>query len=225
MFTPFGYNLKKGMVVMMNHRRDLTAAAVITALIGISFGCLLLRISDASLSGLVRTIFVAAGIVVLVLSVPDLVYGISRIGSVSGRLDFASGALGFAAGIVLIVCHYSVVAVFISLFMIVFPLIRVFAAGETERKKKLKKQLPKMILGVMLVVLLPAAAGLADRLFSLFMTVAGWGVIALSVLLPLGLIIYVWFVSPDKNRISRPKKKNGGNSDIYLGDDDFKEKK
>jgi len=74
----------------------------------------------------------------------------------------------------------TVLIALVAAYMIVFPLIRVLLAN--QKVEQLKRELVRMVLGVVLLVFLPSLLGAAFEIVHLLLVIGGWTVIALSTL-------------------------------------------
>ena len=85
----------------------------------------------------------------------------------------------------------TVITVIVSVYLIAFPIVRIILA-HAAWKDEIKKEWIKILIGALLLVFLPALLSAADTVVSLIILIAGWAVIALSVLLfVLSLVSYI----------------------------------
>lgn len=152
-------------------RGYLTASTLCFALFGILAGVLLIALR-ADL--LLRVAFVIVGVLTVLTQIPGVVTGLLQISERRGKLLLITSALSAAMGLVMIFFHSALLSVILGLYLIVLPLILVL--HDSDKRARLEKELPRMILGVVLLLVGPAAA--LDILFD----VAGWVIIALTVL-------------------------------------------
>lgn len=152
-------------------RGYLTASTLCFALFGILAGVLLIALR-ADL--LLRVAFVIVGVLTVLTQIPGVVTGLLQISERRGKLLLITSALSAAMGLVMIFFHSALLSVILGLYLIVLPLILVLQ--DTDKRARLERELPRMILGVVLLLVGPAAA--LDILFD----VAGWVIIALTVL-------------------------------------------
>ena len=150
-------------------RSALTGALIYTAF-GVLAGLLLLLIPTSFLLWLV---FVIMGIVTVVSNIPGVIMGLVSINRPSGILMLILSALSVAFGVMMIFWHEDVLMIVVGIYMLLLPILSVILAK--DHGAQFKAELPKMIIGLVLVILGPA--GTVDVLFD----VAGWVVIALSI--------------------------------------------
>ncbi len=207
-----------------NIRRGFSRANLVIAGIGALIGLLLIVIP---VGFLLDVVFFIMGIATIVVSLPALISLLplrhTRVGSVS----LVCTALMVVAGFLMLFWHSSVLLIIVGVVMIAQPIFSI--ASATDRQARLKAELPKLIIGVILVLLGPANA--IDILFD----VAGAGLIVLSIL------YLVWTYRLIKkaqnitgNRIFADTDGNGTIDAIYVDTDgngevdtatDYREKK
>ena len=152
--------------------------ALIFAAIGMLLGILLIKI-DVDL--LIRISFVIFGIAALVSGIPSLIMSISDIKRKGAIFDIVISALSVAMGLILIFRPIQLLMIVVGIYLIVLPLIRILISN--EKKTQLKADLPRMIIGVVMIILGPA------QTTEIFFKIAGWAVIALTVAYALFAII------------------------------------
>lgn len=144
---------------------------VLTAVLGVLAGILLI-VLDTHL--LLRVAFIIMGVLTVVTQLPSAVTGLLHLSEKGGKLLFASSAVSVLFGFLMIFWHSALLTVLLGIYMILLPLILIL----TDRRKgeRLKQELPRILLGVVLVLIGPATA--LDVLFD----VVGWGIILLTVI-------------------------------------------
>jgi len=148
-----------------------------TALLGALLGILLIVLS---VSFLLKVIFVVMGIMTILSAIPMLAFGLSNLSDRAGRMSFAFSLLSILMGIVMIFWHSDILLIIVGVYFLIFPIVEILAAR--DRAARAKSELPKMILGVVLLLLEPA------RTLDILFDVAGYvvlGLTALSVLISL----------------------------------------
>ncbi|MBQ7335348.1 MAG: hypothetical protein IJW92_02610 [Clostridia bacterium] len=157
------------MNVKNNSKNTMTTALIYTVL-GILVGILLIAIST---DFLLKVVFVIMGIVTVACNLPGLIQGISENATPAGKTQLVLSALSVALGFVMIFWHNSVLMILLGVYMLILPIVRILQAA--DRSAQIKTELPRLILGAVLILLGPA--GVLDILFD----IAGWCTIALSV--------------------------------------------
>lgn len=145
--------------------------------IGLLAGGLLILL-DASL--LLKILFVVMGVFTVIANVPGVVAGIVDFSTRTGKFTLISSAVSVLVGFLMIFKHSALLMVFLGVYMLVLPLIGILLAS--DKKKQLMSELPKMILGVVLLVVGPA-----ETLGILF-DVAGTIILVLSVVIALVML-------------------------------------
>ena len=154
-----------------NIRRGFSRATLTIAGIGALIGLLLIVIP---VGFLLDVVFFMMGIATIAVSLPALFSLLPLRHTSVGKVSLISTALMVIAGFLMLFWHSSVLLIVVGVVMIVQPILAI--ASDSDRQARLKAELPKLIIGVILVVLGPANA--IDILFD----VAGVGLIVLSIL-------------------------------------------
>ena len=123
---------------------------------------------------LIDVVFFIMGIATIAVSLPALFSLLPLRHTSVGKVSLISTALMVIAGFLMLFWHSSVLLIVVGVVMVVQPILAI--ASDSDRQARLKAELPKLIIGVILVVLGPANA--IDILFD----VAGVGLIVLSIL-------------------------------------------
>lgn len=157
--------------------RYLGGSILLSALIGVLAGVLLIAL-DSSL--LLKIIFVIMGVITVFYSLPGIALGVMSISTGAGKVTLIFSILSAVLGFLMIFQHESYLMFFLGGYLLIIPLIQILIAK--ERLNRLKAELPKLILGVVMLVVGPA--GTLEVLFD----IAGWiiiGLTAISTLLSL----------------------------------------
>ena len=155
-----------------------TSGILFTALLGILLGLFLLLVN---VDFLLKVIFVAIGIFTLLTNLPGLFFGMATWQSKEGKLLTLLSLFAIVVGTLMVFLHNGVLMIVLGVYFLVMPIVRTVTSR--ERAQTLRSELPKMILGVAMVLLGPASA------VSILFRVAGWAVIALTVLYTLGSLL------------------------------------
>lgn len=165
-------------------KKNLLVVRIAGMLIGLLVGVLLLVLAGiltaATVGKIISIGLIIYGILIIIGNVPGLVSGIANIQKREGTLDLVSAALGVALGLALIFYQGTVLVVAVAIYLIIFPLVRVLMAS--DKVEQLKRELVRLVLGVVLLVFVPALVNAAFTVVHLILLIAGWGVIALSVI-------------------------------------------
>lgn len=154
-----------------NVRPSMMSGAISYTIFGVLAGILLILVPTDFLLNLV---FVVMGILTVILHFPGLLMGLGTIATPMGKVTLISSAVSVVIGLLMIFWHNSLLLILLGIYMILLPLIYILLAK--DRYARLKSELPKLILGVVLTVLGPANT--LDFLFD----VAGALVIVLNVI-------------------------------------------
>lgn len=149
--------------------RYLGGSILLTALIGVLAGILLIALETAFL---LKIIFVIMGVITVFYSLPGIAVGVMGISTGAGKVTLIFSILSAVLGFLMIFSHESYLMFFLGGYLIAFPLIEILLAK--DKLIRLKAELPKLILGVVMLVVGPA--GTLEVLFD----VAGWVIIVLT---------------------------------------------
>ena len=139
--------------------RSLLWQTLVFALFGVGVGLLLIaRPADL----LLRLAFVIVGALTVITQIPCILSGLLHLSERGGggKLLLFSSLISTALGLLMIFCHSA--------------LLSVLLLTDGDKRTRLQKELPRMILGVVLVLIGPAA--ILDLLFD----VAGWVILVLT---------------------------------------------
>ena len=154
-----------------NIRRVFSRASLTVAGLGVLLGLLLIIIPVGFLLDLV---FFIMGIVTIAVSLPALFSLLPLRHTRVGSISLICTALTVLAGFLMLFWHSSILLIIVGIIMIAQPLLAIVNAA--DRQASLKAEAPKLIIGVVLLLLGPANA--IDILFD----IAGIGVIVLSII-------------------------------------------
>lgn len=151
--------------------RSLLWQTLVFALFGVGVGVLLIAL-PADL--LLRLAFVIVGALTVITQIPCILSGLLHLSERGGggKLLLFSSLISTALGLLMIFYPSALLSVLLGVYLIVLPLILVLTDG--DKRTRLQKELPRMILGVVLVLIGPAA--ILDLLFD----VAGWVILVLT---------------------------------------------
>ncbi len=165
-------------------KKNLIIARVITMVIGILVGVLLLVLGNILTEETVETIIniglVIYGVIIIIGNIPGLVSGIANIHKAAGVFDLVTSILGIALGVAMIFYQGTLLVTLVAAYLIVFPVIRILLAK--NKGEQFKRELVRMILGLVLLIFVPSLVGVAFAVVDLLLLVGGWLVIASSAL-------------------------------------------
>ncbi len=132
-------------------RQNVMAAALTFAALGVLAGILLI-VMPVTL--LINIVFVVMGVVTVAYNLPSLFASLTALSSTAGKVAFVLSALSVCVGCMMIFWHNSLLLILLGVYMIAVPLINILMAS--DRSSAVKAEMPKLILGVVMVVLGPA---------------------------------------------------------------------
>ena len=189
--------------------RGFSRATWIVVGIGILLGLLLIIIP---VGFLLDVVFFFMGIATIVVSLPALFSLLPLRHTKVGRISLICTAFMVFAGFLMLFWHSNILLVAVGVVMIVQPIIAI--VNDADRQARLKSELPKLIIGVILILLGPANA--VDVLFD----IAGVGLIVLSI-----LYLFWWYRMVKKaqnvvgSRIFVDEDGNGTIDTVYVDTD------
>lgn len=165
----------------MSVKKNVLASIIISLIIGVLIGVLLIVLAGhLDVSFVIHWGLIITGIIVIISNIPSLVFGIVNIKSPRGIIDVIFSVLGIVMGCMMIFRQGTVITVIVSIYLIVFPIIRILLAD--NKMDCLKSEWVKILLGVLLLMFLPALLHAADTIVYYTLTIAGWLAIGISVL-------------------------------------------
>ena len=174
------------------------ANRVISMILGILMGVILVIIgSIIKAETLVWLALVIWGVLIIVGNIPGLIYSIANIKSKGAIFDLIISAVGILLGVGLIVSQNQVVTVILAAYMIVFPVVRIILA-KASWAEQLKRELLRIILGVVLLVFGGTLLGVGYTILNLLLKVIGWVVIGITVVLGAVEIVLIAAKKEDK---------------------------
>ena len=209
---------------MKNIRRGFSRASLTVAGIGALIGLLLIVIP---VGFLLDVVFFIMGIVTIVVSLPALISLLPLRHTKVGSVSLVCTALMVVAGFLMLFWHSSILLIVVGIVMIAQPILVI--ANATDKQARLKTEAPKLIIGVILLLLGPAKT--IDVLFD----IAGVGLIVLSIIYLVAMYVVIKkSQNVTGNRVFVDTDGNGTIDTIYVDTDgngevdtatDYKEKK
>ena len=179
-------------------KKNLLIYRITSMIIGALMGALLLLLAGILTAETVAKIIhiglIVYGIFVIIGNIPSLVSGIANIHRRAGVFDLISAIVGIALGLAMIFYQGTFLVVAVAAYLIVFPLLRVLVSP--KKGEQFKRELVRLVLGVLLLVFVPALVNVAFFAVRLILQIVGWGVIGLSVLFGVIGIVQVAISKP-----------------------------
>ena len=165
----------------MTIKKHVLASIIISLVIGLLIGAVLLALAGhLDVSAILRWGLIITGIIVIVCNIPSLIYGALNIKSGRGIFDVISAILGIGLGCMMIFMQGTVITVIVSVYLVALPVVRVLFAE--DKSDCLKEEWVRILIGILLLVFLPALLHAADTIVYYALKIAGWGAIGISVL-------------------------------------------
>ncbi len=163
---------------LMNSKGYAGGGVLLTTLLGILVGVLLLCL-DPSL--LLKIVFVILGVVTVLYQIPGITVGLMSLATKEGKILLFFSALSAIFGFLMVFWHAAFLMFFLGIYLLLFPLLQVLFSA--DKKERLRTELPKMILGVIMLLLGPA--GTLGVLFK----IAGWSIILLCLVYGVSMLL------------------------------------
>ena len=138
--------------------------------IGVALGLLLVLLPVAFL---MKVFFVVMGVLVLATSIPGIFAALRLSGTRTGRVALMLSLISALVGIILIFSHSKLLLIVVGVYMVALPIVQIILARGAAFAWK--AELPKLIVGCLLLILGPASA------LEMMFDVAGWITVALTV--------------------------------------------
>ena len=172
-------------------KNDRIATRVISMILGVLMGVALVILgSVVKAETLVWLALVVWGVIVIIGNIPSLIYSIANIKAKGAIFDLIASIVGILLGVGLIVSQSNVITFILAAYMIVFPVIRIILA-KSAWAEQLGREILRIILGVVLLVFGGTLVGVGMTILNLLLSIIGWVVIALAVILGVVAIIKI----------------------------------
>lgn len=179
-------------------KKNLLIYRITSMIIGALLGALLLLLAGIltaeTVAKIIQIGLIVYGVFVIIGNIPSLVSGIANIHRRAGVFDLISAIVGIALGLAMIFYQGTFLVVAVAAYLIVFPLLRVLVAP--KKGEQFKRELVRLVLGVLLLVFVPALVNVAFFAVRLILQIVGWGVIGLSVLFGVIGIVRIFRSNP-----------------------------
>ncbi|MBQ2734820.1 MAG: hypothetical protein IJF33_03215 [Clostridia bacterium] len=172
-------------------KKTTLAGVLIFGLFGLLIGILLIALNA---DFLLNVVFVVMGVITILYNIPGIALGLTGIRTRFGVVSLIFSLVSVAIGLLMIFWNTGVLMVVLGVYMIVFPLVQILLAK--EKLLQLKVELPKLIVGVVLLLIGPA------RAIGTVLDLAGWIVLVLTA-------VYVIIVLVGQSRVDRHVDKTG----------------
>lgn len=167
------------------------ASRVISMILGILMGVALVVLgSVVKAETLVWLALIVWGVIVIIGNIPSLIYAIANLKAKGAIFDLIASIIGILLGLGLIFSQNQVITVILAAYMIVFPIIRIILA-KSAWAEQLGREILRIILGVVLLVFGGTLLGVGMTILNLLLSIIGWVVIALAVILGVVGIIQI----------------------------------
>ncbi len=153
-------------------------SVLLSALFGILAGILLIVLNTDLL---LKIVFVIMGVITVFYSLPGIALGVMTFASRAGKVTLLFSVLSAIFGFLMIFWHDRFLMLFLGIYLLILPLVEILVAK--EKLNQLKTELPKLILGVVMILIGPAGA------LGILFDIAGWVIIVLTLLYTLGSIL------------------------------------
>ncbi len=164
----------------MTQTKTALGAALAVLIPAIIVGLLLLLIPTHLLISLV---FIIMGIVTVISSIPGIIVGVTAFSTTAGKISLVASVISAIFGFLMIFSHNELLMILLGVYMIVLPVVNILLTN--DHMTQLKAELPKIIIGLVLLILGPA------NTLDFLLRIAGWVIIALGVIYALVLFFGV----------------------------------
>ena len=167
------------------------ATRIISMILGVLIGVALVVLgSVVKAETLVWLALVVWGVIVIIGNIPGLIYAIANLKAKGAIFDLIASIIGILLGLGLIFSQNEVITVILAAYMIVFPIIRIVLA-KSAWAEQLGREILRIILGVVLLVFGGTILAVGYTILNLLLSIIGWVVIALTVILGIVAIIKI----------------------------------
>ena len=167
------------------------ATRIISMILGVLIGVALVVLgSVVKAETLVWLALVVWGVIVIIGNIPGLIYAIANLKAKGAIFDLVASVIGILLGLGLIFSQNKVITVILAAYMIVFPIIRIVLA-KSAWAEQLGREILRIILGVVLLVFGGTILAVGYTILNLLLSIIGWAVIALTVILGIVAIIKI----------------------------------
>lgn len=167
----------------MSKKKNVLANIITSLVMGVILGALLVVLASVlDVFFLIKWGLIIVGIIIILSNIPSLINGIVNINKKEGIVDVILSALGMLLGCGMIFKQDTVITVIVAAYLIIFPVVRIALSGKNGWRDQVKKEWIKMLIGVLLLMFLPALLSTANTVVKLIILISGWGVIGLSVI-------------------------------------------
>lgn len=177
----------------MKSAKSTMTGILVTGIIGILIGLFMFIIP---VNTLLKILFVVFGIMMLISGIPSLIHSLSNKNEAGSTLDTVISLISVILGVILIFWHNSVVMIVCGIYLLALPVIRIFMSD--NKKLQLRRELPRMILGVVMIIAGPGT------IIDLLLKISGGVIILLAVLYMIFALLSL------KTKTENATRKTGG---------------
>lgn len=174
-------------------KKTLLIYRITVMVIGILLGVLLLvlgaLLKPETVHAIIKWGIIIYGFIIVLGNIPGLVSGIVNVGKSTGVFDLVCALLGIGLGVAMICYQGSILVAIVGGYLIVLPLVRVLLAD--RKGEQLRRELIRIVLGVILLFFVPALLDVAVTIIHWVLVILGWIVIALSAIFGAVEIIHI----------------------------------
>ena len=182
---------------------------LISGLLGVGLGLFLILVNISFLMGI---IFIIIGILTVFNNLPSLIFSLFDLKTNEGKIMLVLSFFATAIGVAMIFFHNWILMIVLGIYFIFIPLLRLLLSQ--RHQELVGEELPKMILGVVMLLLGPAS------MMSILFRVAGIAVIALSAVYMVGASVALSRAqSQTGNRIFVDETGDGKVDTVYVDTD------
>ena len=182
---------------------------LISGLLGVGLGLFLIMVNIPFLMGI---IFIIIGILTVFNNLPSLIFSLFDMKTNEGKIMFVLSFFATAIGVAMIFFHNWILMIVLGIYFIFIPLLRLLISP--RHQELIGEELPKMILGVVMLLLGPAS------MMSILFRVAGIAVIALSAVYMVGASIALYRAQTKTgNRVFVDETGDGKVDTVYVDTD------
>ena len=165
----------------MNSQKKLILTKMIVSLIfGVLFGAALILIGNVvSVSSLIK-------------------WAIINVNEKKGIVELIFSGLGILMGLIMVFMHNDVITAIVAVYLVIIPVVEIILSK--DKKNTLKGEWLRILIGVLLIIFLPAIFGAADTIFKVVLMVCGIAFIGLSVISFL-ISLYGFLKKPASDKI------------------------
>ena len=166
---------------MTSQKKLILTKMIVSLIFGVLFGAALIIIGNVvNVSSLIKWAIIIAGVVVIISNIPSLISGIVNVNEKKGIVELIFSALGILMGLIMVFMHNDVITAIVAVYLVIIPVVEIILSK--DKKNTIKGEWLRILIGVLLLVFLPAIFGAVDTIFKVVLMVCGIAFIGLSVI-------------------------------------------